>query len=397
MAVSISNLTVGSKDTSGTSATTASVTPSANKLQLLSITCRKDTSQPATPTISGNGLTWVLINTIYYDTTSGSRKSLWVFRAMGSSPSSGTITITFGETWTNCNWSLDEASGMDTSGTNGSGAIVQSATNKEDAGDGGILTVTLSAFASTNNATFGAFAGDPGTGTVTVGSGFTKLGTKDTATMNLGTEYKNSNDTSVDATFDAVAGTSSGGVAIEIKAGQSYTQSFSETVTPSEPSFVKAPTRTLSDTITPSDTIIKANTRSLSDTSTISDTISYIQGRFQTLSDTISISDTLSYLQNRFKTFSETITISDTLINSYVYIREYLDTSTISDTFATIRGFVLSDVINIKDWLWRWRRSPQILFTRVSLGISSFIKQTLGSSGWTEDSPDVTVINNDWS
>lgn len=218
MAVAVINLTSGADETSGISATTASVAPSADKLQLLTVACRKDTAQPIDPTISGNGLTWELVNSIYYDTTSGSRKSLWVFRAMGATPSSGAITITFGETWTHCYWSLDEVSGIDKSGTNGSGAIVQSTTNKEDAGDGGALTVTLAAFGSTNNATFGAFAGDSGTGTVTVGSGFTKLGTQDNATINLGTEWRVDNDTSVDATFDVVAGVSTGGIAIEIKA-----------------------------------------------------------------------------------------------------------------------------------------------------------------------------------
>lgn len=179
--------------------------------------------------------------------------------------------------------------------------------------------------------------------------------------------------------------------------GTAYTQTYSDTITISEPSFLRAFTKAPSEIVTPSDTLAKASTRSFLDTSTISDTFSYIQGRFQSLSDTITISDTLSYLQNRFKTFSETITISDTLTNSYVYIREYLDTSTVSDTFSSIRGFVLSDVMNIKDWLWRWHRAPQVLFSRVSLGASSFIKRTLGSSGWTEESPDVTVIDNDWS
>ena len=44
---------------------------------------------------------------------------------------------------------LLEFDGMDTSGTNGSGAIVQSATNKVTSANA--LTVTLSAFGSSNN------------------------------------------------------------------------------------------------------------------------------------------------------------------------------------------------------------------------------------------------------
>ncbi len=216
--ISIANLTSGADETSGTTATTGSVSPAADKLQLLGVTARKDTSEPINPTISGNGLTWDLITKIYYDTTSGSRKTLWLFRSMGASPSTGAITITFGETWTHCYWSLDEVTGMDTSGSNGSGAIVQSATNLESAGDGGTLTVSLGAFANANNATYGIFAADPSTGTWSVGSGFTKVATQDSGTINLGTEYRSDNDTSVDMTCDAVAGTSSGGIAIEIAA-----------------------------------------------------------------------------------------------------------------------------------------------------------------------------------
>lgn len=653
MALTATNLTTGSSASNGPW-TTASITPPSNSLILLTVTIRNGSSvNPTTPSVSGNGLTWTLINSKVFDTAGTSRKTIFLFRAMGGSPSAGTVTITQAETETNANWIIDSIPGADISGSNGSGAVVQSAVNSDETGSAAGLTVTLAAFTSTNNATYGAFVNDV-PNVWTAGSGFAQVGASNAATMDAFTEFKSSNDTSVDGTFTNVAGVTTGGIAIEIKEasffpnpnpktiipiidrdnplsaglvwntipsstsradlvfkgtptfltsgtytgnnimgagvlassstsnggaywpyskaietitdkfslvlflnittitdnshffcipynsgwtspfdvisfqnsspttsklqlqysvggslngvtttttgwvssgsglimigvtrngtvtrffkngifieqvagasgnvdfgsyktsielmnrhhadtgegyagtcnfaglwnralldremeslyqnvwqlyvqpkrklfylpGTNYTQSFSETITLSEPSFIKASTRTLSDTITPSDTIIKANTRNLSDTSTISDTISYIQGRFQTLSDTISISDTLSYLQNRFKTFSETITISDTLINSYVYIREYLDTSTISDTISNVRGFVLSDVINIKDWLWRWHRAPQVLFSRVSLGASSFIKKTLGSSGWTEESPDVTVIDNDWS
>lgn len=69
------------------------------------------------PTASGNGLTFVEIaNTI-------SNKSVFLFRALGSSPSSGAITITASSNTDNILGIAIRISGADTSGTNGSGAI----------------------------------------------------------------------------------------------------------------------------------------------------------------------------------------------------------------------------------------------------------------------------------
>ena len=74
---------------------TASHTPAPNTLQLLEVVARTNISvDTVQPTVTGNGLTWVLVNDIVYDTTSSSRKRLSVFRAMGSSPSTGACTIT---------------------------------------------------------------------------------------------------------------------------------------------------------------------------------------------------------------------------------------------------------------------------------------------------------------
>lgn len=220
MAISITSLTSGTDTDGGSSSATASITPSSNKLILLSVYSRTGiTAEPNEPTVSGNGLTWVKINGIYFDTTSSSRKKITLFRAMGSSPSTGAITINFaGQNQTDVYWMVEEVTGMETSGTNGSGAIIQSATRKEESWSGGTITATLAAFASTDNATFGTFLADRGAGTSTVGSGFTALQRIDDSFNNMLDEYKNTNDTSVDATFDAGTGLSAGGIAIEIKA-----------------------------------------------------------------------------------------------------------------------------------------------------------------------------------
>ncbi len=228
--ISLSNKTTGSNSSGVNSANTSSISPSANKLQLLTVASRTAiTANPNQPTVSGNGLTWTAVNSVVYDDSSSSRRRISVFRALGASPSSGAITISFGgQTQTDIDWSLDEASNVDTSGSNGSGAIVQSATNYDASGTASTLSVSLSSFGSNSNATFGAFANGYGLANPTVGSGFTKYGELADSNNNIKvlTEFKNSNDTSIDINWND--NSELGGIAIELKAAgvQSNTTQF---------------------------------------------------------------------------------------------------------------------------------------------------------------------------
>lgn len=212
-------LTNGNQNGTLTSVDTASVSPSANKLQLLSFSVRNGSN--VTPTISsvtGCNLTWELVDSIAFDTSASSLRKLFVYRALGSSPTTGAITIDLGGTDTDVTWSLEEFTGMDTSGTNGSGAIVQSTTNKDEAGSASSLTVTLGAFSSEANATFGVFGTGNDTDGHVVGSGFTLAGNSPGAGVNglsTTTEFRLDNDTSVDMTL--TSGVQFGGIAIEIK------------------------------------------------------------------------------------------------------------------------------------------------------------------------------------
>lgn len=216
--ISSTNITTGAISTPGTSFTTNSFTPKANKLYLISMAVRNNdnSTDPLDPTITGCGLTWVNVNGTIYDNTGTSRRRITVFRALGSSPSTGTLTIDFGAvTHNNLDYSIDEFYGVDISGTNGSGAIVQSAVNQDTAGTASTLTATLGAFGSTNNATFGVFAGNNLTVTTTAGTGFAKVGDIG-GNSRLTTEFRQDNDTSVDITFSTTC--QIGGVAIELKA-----------------------------------------------------------------------------------------------------------------------------------------------------------------------------------
>lgn len=221
MAISITNLTAGADASDLTSYNTASITPTANNLVLLSVSTRTGISaSPNQPTATGCGLTWVVINSVVYDTESTSRRRLTLFRAMGASPSTGAITVDFGgQTQTQMQWCVDQASGIDTSGTNGSGAVVQSATQRIIESDPSETTIvaTLAAFGSTDNGTYGCFANEDVSWTPVAGSGFTLLSDNNTAgTDGHATEWRATNDTTVDITFGSQTGV--GAIGAEIKA-----------------------------------------------------------------------------------------------------------------------------------------------------------------------------------
>jgi hypothetical protein len=227
--VSGTSLASAGSATDAASYATAPVTPAANALILVSFATRTGiTANPNQPTLTGCGLTWVVVDSVVYDDTSSSRRRVTLFRGMGSSPSSGALTFDCGgQTQTGAVWSIDQFTNVDTSGTNGSGAIVQSA-NASILDNSGTpassLTVTLGAFGSTNNATFGVLA-DEFAGSESPGSGFTQLGFTDNTPdtdLRLLSEWKSSNDTSVDFSFSG-PNVGFGAIAVEIKANSGFT------------------------------------------------------------------------------------------------------------------------------------------------------------------------------
>lgn len=218
MPVTQTALTSGFSGTNASSYTTDSITPSADKLIRLAVASRRGSNPPATPTVSGNGLTWVQIATVAYNVIGTEVSRLTTFRAMGASPSSGQITIDFGgETQTSCCWSVSEFGNVDTGGTNGSAAVVQSATNRGD-DNTGTVTVTLGAFSSADNATDGAFA-QATNDTFGPGTGFTEIHDVSAGAGEanaLQTEWRSDNDTSVDSVLNDIA-YKWAGIAMEIK------------------------------------------------------------------------------------------------------------------------------------------------------------------------------------
>ena len=172
--ISATNLTSGTSATDATSYATASITPTANRLVLLAVTSHiAGGVSPVEPTATGNGLTWVSISTNV--TWNCNLRRMTLFRAMGDAPTTGAITISFGsETQLFSTWSVVEFSNVDTSGTNGSGAIVQVVNHTWGTGFATARTETISAFSVNGNAAYGYK--QHGTNEVTTpGVGFTEL------------------------------------------------------------------------------------------------------------------------------------------------------------------------------------------------------------------------------
>ena len=216
MALAVTQLTSGTSTTNSTTVVTSSVTPTADALVLLAVFGRVNNTPPSG--VTGNGLTWVMIDSSSTSALSLRNISLW--RALGSSPSAGAITVTWVGTQTEKAWSVFEITGVDTSGTNGSGAIVQSVKNGDPANSNS-PTLTLSAFGSANNMAVGFFHHFANEVT-TPGSGFTEIHDLQLSESAAGnqTEYK-LNDTTVDASWATVSDWL--GIAVEVKEGSGAT------------------------------------------------------------------------------------------------------------------------------------------------------------------------------
>ncbi len=130
-APTFASLTSGGSATAGTTRTTASITPTGNRLILIAINAYVSAGSvnPTITSVVGNGITYTQVGSSQdFDTAGTDRSTLFVYRGMATSPSTGTIVITFGISVNSVTWSIVQSdANVDTSGTNGSGAVVASA------------------------------------------------------------------------------------------------------------------------------------------------------------------------------------------------------------------------------------------------------------------------------
>lgn len=215
MAIAAVNITASHSTTDAASYATASVSLTAGRLYILTVGHRRSTTSLAVePTVTGASQTWTKVVT-QTTTSPNTRRRVTMFRCLPGSGASGVLTIDFaGETQHVCHWTLTEFTGMNTGGTNGSGAIVQSAGMTADSISTG-ATVTLAAFERAGNAAHGVCNS---TLTVpTVEGGYAELSLTSGDTENQSSEFKASSDTSVSWTW-ASTDTTVYAVAVELRA-----------------------------------------------------------------------------------------------------------------------------------------------------------------------------------
>jgi hypothetical protein len=162
--------------------------------------------------------TWDQVATLTFDTQGAPVKRMTIFRAMSGAPGSGPITITSSVTVSNAQWIVSQFGGVDQSGANGSGAIVQTGSASGDGVDG--LSVPLSAFANANDVAYGLFGVRSSVPAVTAGAGFTAISEQPSNEGTSGDLFAEwaANLTAVTASW---SGLNAGALALELKANTS--------------------------------------------------------------------------------------------------------------------------------------------------------------------------------
>lgn len=205
MAITAVNKSTTDNGAASTTIVTASLTATARRLYLCAVHMKSNTTVSS---ITGGGLTWAFVAGITLSTTN--RIEVW--RAQSSAPGAGAaVTITMSGSVRGFAI-IDEFAGCkDDSANNGAGCIVQSPT--KSAGSGTSLTITLSALANANNASWSAIGHAAAEGTTPEG-GYTELGDIFASATGTETQYKVPGETTPTPTW----ATSSGnlGVAIEV-------------------------------------------------------------------------------------------------------------------------------------------------------------------------------------
>ena len=174
MPISASSITAWGDSTDASQYTSGSMSAAAGELVLAYIVGRATSSTATSVALSGAGLTWVQAASLQYNTIAAPRYKCALFRAMsGSDTAASAVSIVFNQTQTGGIFSFVRFSGVDTGGVDGSSALVQSATARGDLNVN--PEVTLSAFASTDNATYSAVSASPSGSAITQDTGFTEF------------------------------------------------------------------------------------------------------------------------------------------------------------------------------------------------------------------------------
>ena len=219
-------LTSGASATNGRPYTTASIAPAANALVTIAVLSRLSTGA-VTPTVSGGGMTsWTQVASVDYDLIATPAARLVVFRAMSASPGSGAITLSFANSMGNAQWVVSQWTGVDQSGTNGSGAIGQ--IGRANGNSVTALAKALGAFGNANNVAYGLVGAGLNGPAVTPGAGFAEITETSTGEKTLLESQWATNLTTVQGSLSSAA--NAGLLAIELVAGGGGGPSVSPTL-----------------------------------------------------------------------------------------------------------------------------------------------------------------------
>lgn len=297
--------------------TLESWTPGNNELLLLMV---GQNATGITPSISGNGMTWDQVATV---TDGQSVTKTTLYRAMGT-PSSGAITVTLTGNTAAAGARAFRISGVDTGGTNGSGAIEASTSTSVAGSDNNDLKISITTL--TNNAWAAAFS------THRYRATFITLTLDDETALggintNSGT---GNNDIAISAFYQAVAtagATQLGSdnnlsgndewsvVAISIKpsTGTNYNQNVSGAITPTG-ALLKSTTKKPAGSITPTGSIAKQVTRAL--TGAITPVGTVIKQARKILAGAVDSSGALAAQKLVYKVLTGTVDASGSLLRA---------------------------------------------------------------------------------
>lgn len=124
------------------------------------------------------------------------------------------------------------------------------------------------------------------------------------------------------------------------------TSTLSETITHTD-TVLKMVSRTLTESVTLTASMIRNIVRTLSETITHTDTVLKVKVQFKLLTETLSHTDTI--IRSLARTLTETITHSDTFQRTLVLFRTLTETLTNTDTVLKQAGRTLSEVVTMTD------------------------------------------------
>lgn len=211
--ITTSHLTNG-KSGGASSFGTASISPGSNKLLICTVFAQVGSGVCNLPTVTGCGVTWT--NFIDNPNSNNTDQRIMSYRAKGA-PTTGALTIDFSETTTSVFWTVDEFNFVDTTGTNGANAILQTNSQDRNSADPMTMAFSLPSFGDSKNATYCAMIGPD---TISGPSGFDTIFTDNQdlgPDNNVKAAWKAGNDTAPTFTSTGGGANEACGLAFEIK------------------------------------------------------------------------------------------------------------------------------------------------------------------------------------